>query len=200
MPTGRGAMESNVPRQLPGLLKKLFNAQIPDPLVELDPAGMQVLVETGFFAGKIGTLVVEVDIFLLVAGAHTAVSEKFALFVAASVAILRGEVIQHLFEARIFLEDRIPQQCFEAFGINVEIAQVLSEFQAVPAYVTVHMGKTLGSIQPAGGRGSKDMVRCHEFLLILVVLRIRTGSLRRFSALKWRRNRAMPGSSDAWRT
>lgn len=69
----------------------------------------------GSVTGKLVALVALINVFLLVTGAYPAVFKQLALLVTVTLAVLRSEIIQHLFEIRIFLKDGITPKGFKTF-------------------------------------------------------------------------------------
>jgi hypothetical protein len=143
----------NIPGALYGFFIIVLYAVFDYYLVDPHPGFMQTFVKVGSVTGKRVTLVAEIHLFLLVTGSHATTFKQFALFVPAAFTVSRRQVIQHLFESRILLKNRISQQGFKPFGIVLEISQFFLELQAVHADLSVHMGKAFFTTQAAWGNG-----------------------------------------------
>jgi hypothetical protein len=153
---------SDIPGAGPGLFIIVLQACFLDFLVDEHPDFIQTFVKVGSVTGELLTLVAEIDLFFLVTGSYSAVLKQLALLIAAALAVFRGQVIQHFFEFGIFFKNRDTQQGFKPFGVGLEIPQFFFELQAVPADISIHMGKTGLAAQAAGGHGRFDLFIIHN--------------------------------------
>jgi hypothetical protein len=141
---------SDIPLGGPALFVKFFYPGFSDFFIEFYKGFVKAFIKIGLVAGEIFALIAEIHLFFLVAWAHMAVLEKFAVFVAASLAVFRSEKIQHLLEIHIFFKNRIVEQGFKPFGIRFKIPEFFLELQAVSADIPVHVGKTGFTREAAG--------------------------------------------------
>ena len=158
----------SIPGLSPGFFIILPGADLADTLVDLDPALLQMLVETRTVAGKVITGMAEIDPFGLVAGSYAASGEQLALLMSAAPAVTLGEVIQHLLEVRVFSKNRVAEQGFKTFGVRLEIAELFLQQPAVHADFTVHMRETCFAAQAAGSQSLKYPI-IHSNLLFNVL-------------------------------
>src|SRR3989339_72142 len=135
-------MVSDISRGCPALFIKFFYTGFSDFFIEFYKGFVKAFIKMGLVAGEIFALITEIHLFFLVASAYFAVLEKFAVFVAASFAVFRGKIIQHVFEIRIFFKNRIVEKGFKPFGIRFKIPEFFLELLAVSADISVHVGKT----------------------------------------------------------
>ena len=134
--------ESDISWGGPAFFIKFFYPGFSDFFIELYKGLVQAFIKIGLVAGEFLALIAEIHLLFLVAAAHMAVLEEFAVFVAAAFAVFRRQIIQHFFEVRIFFKHRIVEKGFKPLGIGLKIPEFFLEFLAVFADIPVHMGKT----------------------------------------------------------
>jgi hypothetical protein len=145
----------------PGFLTIGFNTFFPDDFIYGHPAFVKAIIKVGTVAWEFITLVTEINAHLLVAWSYSAVLEKFALFISASMTVFGCKIIEHLFKIRIFLKYRFLQQCFKPLGIDVEITQFFLELDTEVSDITFNMGKTGLAAQTTRSNGFFDGIICH---------------------------------------
>jgi hypothetical protein len=143
-------MVSDISRGCSALFIKFFYPGFSDFFIEFDKGFVEAFIKIGLVAGEIYALIAEIHLFFLVADSHMAVLEKFAVFIAAALAVFRSKIIQHVFEIRIFFKHRIVEKGFKPPGIGFKIPELFLEFQAVSADIPVHVGKTGFTREAAG--------------------------------------------------
>jgi hypothetical protein len=121
-----------------------------------------VFIKPGVVAGKLITLVTEINPHFLVTGPHTAVFENPALFIPAAVTVFCRKIIKHFFKIGVLPEHRRLEHGFKPAGSGPEIAQFLFELNAQFSDISLDMGKTGFTAQAAWGDNGFNGVGCHD--------------------------------------